>query len=135
MNRKGEKNPSGGAVMETARMAKLVKVGNVNDLQDGGKKKVSIKGQEIMLARAGGSYYAIANRCPHMGGDLSMGKLEGTVITCPRHGSQFDIRDGRVIRWTNWHGIVKTLSKAIKSPRPVKTYKVEVEKENISIEV
>ncbi len=44
-----------------------------------------------LLARVGDKYYAADNRCPHMGGKLSPGKLEGTVVTCPRHGSQFDL--------------------------------------------
>ena len=31
----------------------------------------------------------------HFGGDLSKGKLEGKVVTCPRHGSQFDVTTGK----------------------------------------
>ena len=89
-------------------MGNYVKVANTSEFTDGSKKKVTARDQEIMLARVGTNYYAIANRCPHMGGDLSMGTLEGTVITCPRHGSQFDIKDGKVIRWTNWPGPVRT---------------------------
>lgn len=41
-----------------------------------------------------GTLCAVADVCPHAGATLSTGELEGTVITCPRHGSQFDVRDG-----------------------------------------
>ena len=113
----------------------FVKAGNINDYTEGTKKKVSVSGNEILVAKAGNKYFAINNKCPHMGGDLSQGKLEGTIITCPRHGSQFNISDGSVIRWTNFGGIVKTLSQAIKSPRNVKTYEVKIEGENILVKV
>ena len=116
-------------------MGKFVRAGNTGEFHDGGTKKIIIEGQEILLARVGADYFAIANRCPHMGGDLSKGKLEGTVVTCPRHGSQFDVRTGEVLRWTRSKGVVSALSKAIKSPRPVATYKVKVEGEKISIEI
>lgn len=113
----------------------FTKAANITELNDGSKKKVILNGQEIMLARVGTNYYAIANRCPHMGGDLSMGTLEGTVITCPRHGSQFDIKDGHNIRWTRYQGLVKAVNDIIKSPRPVKTYNIKVEAGDILIEI
>jgi 3-phenylpropionate/trans-cinnamate dioxygenase ferredoxin subunit len=113
----------------------FVAVGKAGDWKDGDKKKVTIKRQEIMVARAGGKYYAIANRCPHMGGDLSAGTLTGTVIQCPRHGSQFDITDGHNIRWTSSQGAMLTLYKWIKSPRPVKTYNVKIDGDDIMVEV
>ena len=116
-------------------MGSYMEAGKTGEFQDGSQKKVTLQGQEIMLARVGGNYYAIAGRCPHMGGDLWLGRLEGTVITCPRHGSQFDIKDGHNIRWTNWTGIISAVSKAVKSPRPVRTYKVKVEGDKILVEV
>jgi 3-phenylpropionate/trans-cinnamate dioxygenase ferredoxin subunit len=116
-------------------MANYVKVGNTGEFKDGSKKKVSVEGQEIMIARVGNSYYAVGNRCAHMGGDLSAGTLEGTIITCPRHGSQFDVRDGKNIRWMKGSGVFATIGKALKSPRPIPTYKVKVEGDAISVEV
>jgi 3-phenylpropionate/trans-cinnamate dioxygenase ferredoxin subunit len=116
-------------------MGNFVKVGNTSEFADGSKKKVTANDQQIMLARVGTNYYAIANTCPHMGGNLSMGTLEGTVITCPRHGSQYDIKDGKVIRWTNWPGPVGLAAKVLKSPRSPKTYKVKVEGSDIFVEV
>ena len=50
----------------------------------------------VMLVRLGGRLHAIAATCSHAGGPLEEGKLEGDIITCPWHGSQFCISDGRV---------------------------------------
>ena len=97
-------------------MGKYVAAGRTGELTDGAKKKITVEGQEIMLARVGSDYYAVGNRCPHMKGDLSAGTLEGTIITCPRHGLQFDIRDGRNIRWLKGKGLVSAVGKALKSP-------------------
>src|SRR4030042_1655194 len=118
--------------MNTSR---FVAAGKTGELKNGEKKKVGIGGQEVMLARVGDKYYAIANRCPHMGGDLSMGILAGTMIQCPRHGSQFDITDGHNIRWMKGEGLAGAMGKIIKSPRPVKTYKGKIEGDDIMIEV
>ncbi|WP_267888288.1 Rieske (2Fe-2S) protein [Mycobacterium ostraviense] len=51
-----------------------------------------------MLVRHNGGLYAVHNRCSHRGCLLSEGELEGAVITCPCHGSQFDVRDGTLVR-------------------------------------
>ncbi len=116
-------------------MGTYVKAGLTGDFQDGTRQKVEVAGQEIMLARAGGKYYAIGNRCAHMGGDLSAGVLDGTVITCPRHGSQFDITDGHNVRWLKGSGLAATLGKALKPPRPVPSFKVKIEGDAIMVEV
>lgn len=45
-----------------------------------------------------GALYAVADHCPHAGATISEGDLAGTVLTCPRHGSQFDVRTGERMR-------------------------------------
>jgi 3-phenylpropionate/trans-cinnamate dioxygenase ferredoxin subunit len=116
-------------------MGDLVQVGDTGELADGTMKSVLVKGREILLARVADAYYAADNRCPHMGAKLSQGKLEGTVVTCPRHGSQFDLTDGGVVRWLKGSGLIFKVSKALKSPRPLVTYNVKVEGDRILIEI
>lgn len=116
-------------------MSNFVKAADTGDFQDGTKNKVTVEGKEILLAKIGGSYYAIDNKCPHMGGNLCAGQLKGSVITCPLHGSQFDVTDGRVVRWLKGSGILTAIGKVLKSPRPIKTYTVKVEGNDILIEV
>jgi len=115
-------------------MGELLEVSKIGELKDGTMKAASVAGREILLARAGDKYYAADNRCPHMGAKLSQGKLEGTVVTCPRHSSQFDLKDGQVIRWLKGSGLVSVIGKALKSPKPLATYKVKVEDNKILIE-
>ncbi len=61
----------------------FVEIATTDELMDGTMKMATIEGREILLARIGDNYYSADNRCPHMGGNLSMGKLNGTVVTCP----------------------------------------------------
>ncbi len=116
-------------------MAELVEVLKKNELDDGTMKSVNVVGHEILIARVGDKYYAVDNRCPHMGGKLSKGKLDGTVVTCPLHGSQFDLRNGQVIRWTSFTGFISKVNKLIKSPRPVTTYNIKTVDEVLYIEI
>jgi len=116
-------------------MGAYIKAANTSDFQNGVKRKVIVQGKEIMLAMSGNKYFAIDNRCPHMAGDLSAGTLEGLVITCPRHGSQFDITDGHNVRWMKGSGLMSSALKAVSSSKPVKSYKVKVEGADIMIEI
>ena len=52
----------------------------------------------LCVVRADGRLRAIADRCPHAGASLSGGTLDGAVLTCPRHGSQFDVTTGERVR-------------------------------------
>ena len=109
-------------------MAQFIPVIKTNELLDGSMKKVKANGKDIMISRVGGKYFAVDNRCPHAGGDLSAGKLEANVVTCPRHGSQWDITNGHVIRWMRTPGAVPKLDK-------ITSYPVKIEGENVLVEV
>ncbi|MBA7637935.1 Biphenyl 2,3-dioxygenase, ferredoxin component [subsurface metagenome] len=116
-------------------MSNLVEVGKTNELENGAMKEVLTEGREILLARVGDDYYAADNRCPHMRGKLSRGKLEGTIVTCPVHGSQFDLKSGEVFRWLKGSGLLSKIGKVLKSPQPLKTYNVTVTGDSILVEI
>lgn len=116
-------------------MAEFVEVGNATDLQDGAMKEVSIGGRNLLIARAGENFYAAENRCPHFGAKLTMGTLQGSIVTCARHGSQFDLADGQVIRWTDWPGLISSLNRALRPPRPLKVYRTKIEDGKILVEI
>ena len=116
-------------------MSNITEVGNIEEIENGTMKNISVDGHEILLARIDDQYYATDNRCPHMGGNLSQGKLQGTIVTCPKHSSQFDLKDGRVVRWLKGSGVVSAVGKALKSPRPLVTYRVNVKDDKILIEM
>ena len=75
-----------------------IKVAQTTDLAEGEKKKITLEAREILLTNVKGSYYAIDNICPHMGGSLYDGKLEGNNIICPKHGSVFDVTTGKAVQ-------------------------------------
>ena len=116
-------------------MGTFIEVGKASEFKDGDMKKVLARGREVLIARVGDNYYAADNRCPHIGGNLSQGRLKGTIVTCPWHGSQFDLTDGRVVRWTDWPKLIATLGKILKSPKSLNIYTVRVEGDNILVEI
>lgn len=68
------------------------------ELDEGQLRSADAEGTPVMVVRHGGRTYAIHDRCGHRGCLLSDGELDGHVITCSCHGSQFDVRDGTLLR-------------------------------------
>ncbi len=75
----------------------FVEVAQVDQIPTGSMKSFSVGGKQVLVANVAGEFYAINNTCTHAGGDLSKGKLEGKIVTCPRHGSKFDVTTGTCI--------------------------------------
>jgi len=75
----------------------FVKVAETSEISVGKMKMVKLEETEFLIANVNNNYYAIRNRCTHAGGDLSKGSLEGSIVTCPRHGSKFDVTTGKVV--------------------------------------
>lgn len=68
------------------------------DLEEGEGRKVSAHGAQVLLRRSGGEVLALASTCSHMGGPLEEGEVADGCVTCPWHGSVFDLTDGHVVR-------------------------------------
>jgi len=75
----------------------LERAAKVSEIPPGSIKEVRIAGQPIAMANVGGTFYAINGTCLHRGGPLGQGQLEGTVVTCPWHGWQFDVTTGKAV--------------------------------------
>jgi nitrite reductase/ring-hydroxylating ferredoxin subunit len=73
----------------------FVEVAKVSEISDGKMKHVEVDGKEVLIANVGGKFYAINDRCGHMNALLSMGNLTGNTVTCPFHGSKFDVTNGK----------------------------------------
>lgn len=76
-------------------MAQFVKVASSSDLEEGKGMIVTVNGTKVALFRCEGRVYAIRNQCPHMGGDLGDGLLQGDIVRCPWHGWKFSIKTGK----------------------------------------
>jgi nitrite reductase/ring-hydroxylating ferredoxin subunit len=69
-------------------------VGALSDFPDGLGKCVRLGDSEIAVFRSGNTLIALSNRCPHTGGPLALGRLEGDEVICPWHGAAFDAKTG-----------------------------------------
>ncbi|MEX2145677.1 MAG: non-heme iron oxygenase ferredoxin subunit [Candidatus Rokuibacteriota bacterium] len=70
------------------------RVGTVGELATGEGMVIEAGGRSLALFNVEGAYYAIDNTCPHRGGPLAEGDLEGLVISCPWHAWRWDVRTG-----------------------------------------
>ena len=57
-----------------------------------------VSGTRIAIASVGDAFYAFGDTCTHRGCSLAEGDLDATIVTCPCHGSQFDVTTGEVLR-------------------------------------
>ena len=75
-----------------------VSIGKQPDFPPGELSGVDVKGKMVLVVNLEGKLYAIDGICTHAGGHLWEGKLLGNVVKCPRHGSEYDLRNGKVMK-------------------------------------
>ena len=97
----------------------FVTVAKVGEIPLGGVKIVRLEDQPVAVFHLESGYYAIDDVCTHDGGPLAEGRLEGSVIECPRHGARFDVRTGAVL--------------ALPATAPVPTYAVRIQGDEIQV--
>ncbi|HMA06047.1 MAG TPA: non-heme iron oxygenase ferredoxin subunit [Methanomicrobiales archaeon] len=78
-------------------MAKI-QVGLSKDITDGAMKGFRAGDRPVLVSNIDGKLYAIGDKCTHRGCSLSKGRKEGDVVTCPCHGSRFNLKTGAVVR-------------------------------------
>ena len=74
----------------------LQKIAGVREVAPGAVKKIVVGKKVLALFNIGGKFYCIDGECPHRGGPLYEGTVEGTDLICPWHGSRFDLTNGQV---------------------------------------
>ncbi len=73
-----------------------VRICTAGELPDPGElREITVDGKSICLANDAGVYAAIDNICPHRGGPLAEGTLEGGKVLCPWHAWAFDLKTGQ----------------------------------------
>jgi nitrite reductase/ring-hydroxylating ferredoxin subunit/uncharacterized membrane protein len=98
---------------------KWTDVAALDELEDGKPRRVDAKGTPVLLLRRGNRIQAIGATCPHLGGPLDKGKIDGDTVTCPWHASVFSLDDGALV-----HG---------PAVMPVAAYEVRVQKGQVAI--
>jgi len=80
-------------------------VAQVSDVPPGTMLRVTRGDVDVVIAHTDAGLAAIADRCPHMAAPLSIGRLEGCVLTCPLHRGSFDLRTGEVVTFPTTGGL------------------------------
>jgi len=75
----------------------FVEIAKVDEVPVGTMKHIELNGKEIMIVNLDGKFYALSDRCSHTNAPLSMGHIQGTIITCPMHGARFEITTGKKV--------------------------------------
>jgi nitrite reductase/ring-hydroxylating ferredoxin subunit len=112
-------------------------VASVDDIAPGTSKVVDINGRAIGIFNVNGEFFALLNRCPHAAAEL----CKGTIIRCPWHGWEFEIRSGqsycdpRKTRARKFDVKVEPGETLVKGPYRAETFAVQVERYYLVIEM
>jgi nitrite reductase/ring-hydroxylating ferredoxin subunit len=101
-------------------MSAFVKLANLDELPPGRSKEVEHDGRIFALFNVDGIISAIDGLCPHQGGPLADGPLDGTYVSCPWHGWEFCVRTGK-----------STLNNRLRQP----VFEVKVEGQDVLVAV
>jgi len=88
----------------------------ISDVPEGSVRLVG----DVAVFNVSGHLCATQAKCPHQQGPLIEGHLAGSIVTCPWHGSEFDVCTGAVLRGP--------------AANPLQTYRVIVEGERARVE-
>ena len=76
-------------------MAEWIRIAHVAECPPGSAFELVAGDRIVALFNSEGNLFALDGVCPHQGGPLGKGQLEGCIVTCPWHGWQFDVRNGQ----------------------------------------
>lgn len=74
-------------------MGEVHRVASRSDIPEGESLAVDCGDERVAIFNIDGEYYAISDSCPHAGGPLSQGWVDGYEVTCPWHGWSFGIKE------------------------------------------
>jgi nitrite reductase/ring-hydroxylating ferredoxin subunit len=112
------RGPATAAQMEV-QMGEFTVTG-LEELGDRELAAYDVNGNRIAIAKVGDAFYAFGDTCTHLGCSLAEGQLEGTTVTCPCHGSEFNVTTGEVV-----HG---------PASEPVRSYPVQLANGELRVE-
>jgi nitrite reductase (NADH) small subunit len=75
----------------------FVRVAKKDEIPAGSIREFQVEGLRLAIANVGNKFYAIHNTCLHRGGPLGDGALQGSTVTCPWHGWQYDVTSGKLV--------------------------------------
>lgn len=102
-------------------MSEFTSVAKSGDIDTGEVEAFEVGGERVAVTRVEESFYAFSDICTHARCSLAEGDVDGTTVTCPCHGSQFDVTTGAVLNPP--------------ATEPVRVFPVRVEKGEIQVEL
>ena len=102
-------------------MSEFVKVTDAAEIAEGELAAFDVEGARIAVANVGGTLHAFGDTCTHLHCSLAEGELDGIVVTCPCHGSQFYVTTGGVLRGP--------------AQEPVRSYVARVDNDALQVEI
>src|SRR5262245_36185843 len=75
-------------------MPTFVRACATSEIASGTGRTFTVDGKDVAVFNVDGTFYALDNTCPHRGGPLGEGELEGCAVTCPWHAWTFDLKTG-----------------------------------------
>jgi nitrite reductase/ring-hydroxylating ferredoxin subunit len=102
-------------------MSEFVTVTGAAEVADGALAAFDVDGVRVAIANVDGTFHAFGDTCTHLQCSLAQGRLDGTVVTCSCHGSQFDVTTGALLRGP--------------AQEPVRSYAARVEDDALRVEV
>ena len=100
-------------------MAEFVTVAKTSEIEPGQMILVEVDDEDVAVANVNGEYYAFGAECPHAGGPLEEGDVEGNIVVCPWHGAEFDMTTGKAL--------------TMPASDSISTYQVRVDGEEIQL--
>nr|AIF15984.1 Rieske (2Fe-2S) domain-containing protein (hcaC, bphF) [uncultured marine thaumarchaeote KM3_72_A09] len=94
---------------------------DISELESDGKRTIDFNESKILVVKIGDNIYAVDGICSHEYSDLSMGFMNGEIVTCPLHLSQFDLKTGEAL--------------SLPATEPLKRYEVKIQGTNVFVEV
>jgi len=79
-------------------MSEWVKVGSAGEVPDGEILSFSVGVRQVAIANVEGDLHGFDDYCTHQQCSLAEGDLDGTIVECPCHGSQFDVITGEAVQ-------------------------------------
>jgi len=99
----------------------FVEIGYLDDVPPGTLGRAQAAGRRLLIANAGGEILVTDEMCTHEDASLYLGALKDHCVSCPLHGSRFDLRTGRPLEEP--------------ATEPLRTYPVRIEDGRILVRI
>jgi nitrite reductase/ring-hydroxylating ferredoxin subunit len=100
-------------------MAEFVTVGKAEDFAVGEARSFEAGGRVVAVARTAEGWHAFDNACTHQLCSLAEGEIEGDIVVCPCHGSEFALATGEVMNGP--------------ADEPIRTFEVRVQGDELQV--